>query len=200
MDHQPAAGSGLQGPARRLTLQSNCPPFPVVPVPGGRTGRSRRWHRGCMQRMVPRCCRGEQRAQRDPSNSLSCRRWQRRQGVQAALLAAAMAAGSSLRGGEKPGEPWVHVMTPDLAAFKVPHQCRRPRRQRGLHQGMCMPQRHAGQILLISRQAWGLRLAGGIAGLGPEQSVHIEVGGKLMEMGEQLPCSSKAGRYQRAEL
>lgn len=37
-------------------------------------------------------------------------------------------------------------------------------------------------------------------GSGPEQSVQIEVGGKLMEMGEQLPCSSEAGRYQRAEL
>ena len=65
---------------------------------------------------------------------------------------------------------------------------------------MCMPHRRAGRILLIGRQAWALRLAGGIAGSGPEQSVQIEVGGKLMEMGEQPPCSAKAGRYQRAEL
>lgn len=46
----------------------------------------------------------------------------------------------------------------------------------------------------VSRQAGDPRLQEVFAGLGPEQSVQIEVGGELMEMGEQLPCSSKAGR------
>lgn len=46
----------------------------------------------------------------------------------------------------------------------------------------------------VSRQAGDPRLQEVFAGLGPEQSVQIEVGGELMETGEQLPWSSKAGR------
>lgn len=87
------------------------PAFPQrVPAPRGRTGRSRRWHRGCTQRTVPGCCRGEQRAQLGPAG---------RRGLQAAAAQAGSpgsGAGSSLPGGKTPGKPWPR----DPAAPKAP--------------------------------------------------------------------------------
>lgn len=179
-----------QGPPRRITLRSNRLPFPSrCPYPGdvpaGHGAGTAAARRGR--------CPGAAGASSVHSSI------QPVAGLQAAAAQAGSpgsGAGSSLPAGKMPGKPWPR----DPAASEAPAWREAAPKATGMHQGTCTPQRRGGRILLSSRQAWGLRLAGGIAGSGPEQSVQIEVGGKLMEMGEQLPCSSKAGRYQRAEL